>query len=387
MQISVIIPTLGFRSTVKKLFLSLEDQILAPSEIIIIDSSHGDEIYKLVTNFQSQLPIKYFKVEDFFPGNARNFGIKKSIGDAIAILDSKTIPTKDWLSESMDILVNKGYDVSFGSTCYLAQTSFQKILQACLYGKDPVETTPGSVFLRHQLPRIGLFIEGTRTADDLEWRERINKNNLKSFTHKKYTQTYSNISTNLIQEMKRSFIYQVHSAKLEVQLKARIFILGVGLFLLTLLIPQWNYYFGGILFIPNITKSFFYFLSLFATVILIASQNAYKSDRSIRLKILIAPIFFLLTYFVYQWNEVIANWVEESIYFIPHITKAYIFLLIFMGIVFRGIYMPIRKGISYNYIFPVYWLVVGSIGALLDIVKIPGYLLGALASLIRLTRF
>ena len=101
----------------------------------------------------------------------------------------------------------------------------------------------------------------------------------------------------------------------------------------------------------------------------------------------IAPIFFLLTYFVYQWNEVIANWVEESIYFIPHITKAYIFLLIFMGIVFRGIYMPIRKGISYNYIFPVYWLVVGSIGALLDIVKIPGYLLGALASLIRLTRF
>jgi len=386
MRISVIIPTLGFPETVKKLFLSLESQTLIPFEIIIIDSSSDDEIYKLVTNFQSQLSIKYFKVENFFPGTARNFGIKKSTGDAIAILDSKTIPTKDWLIKSMDILVNQGYDISFGSTCYVAQTFFQKMLQACLYGKDPVETTPGSVFLRSQLSRVGLFIEGTRTADDLEWRERINNNNLKSFTHKKYTQTYNNISTNLLQEIKRQFIYQIHAAKLEVQLKARIVILGVGLFFLTLLIPQWNYYFGGVLFIPNITKSFFYFLSLFATVILIASQNSYKSDRSIRLKILIAPIFFLLTFFVYQWNEVIANWVEESIYYIPHITKAYIFLLIFMAFVFRGIYMPIRKGISYNYIFPLRWLVIGLIGALLDIVKIPGYLLGALSSLIRLSR-
>lgn len=386
MRISVIIPTLGFPETVKKLFLSLESQILSPSEIIIIDSSSEDEIHKLVTNFQSQLPIKYFKVENFFPGTARNFGIKKSTGDAIAILDSKTIPTKDWLSKSMDILVNKGYDISFGSTCYVAQTFFQKILQACLYGKDPVETTPGSVFLRSQLPIVGLFIEGTRTADDLVWRERIKKNNLKSFTHKKYTQTYNNISTNLLQEIKRQFIYQIHAAKLEVQLKVRTVILGVGLFLLTLLIPQWNYYFGGVFFIPNITKSFFYFLSIVSICTLIFSQNSSKSENTIRLKILFAPIFFLLTYFIYKWNEVIANWVEESIFYIPHITKAYIFLLIFMGIVFRGIYVPIRKGISYNYIFPSHWLVIGLIGTLLDIVKIPGYLLGALSSLIRLAR-
>ncbi len=92
MKVSVIIPTLGFPDTVNQLFLSLEKQTLAPFEIIIVDSSHGEEIYALTANFQSRLPIQYFKVENFFPGAARNFGIKKSTGTLVAILDSKTIP-------------------------------------------------------------------------------------------------------------------------------------------------------------------------------------------------------------------------------------------------------------------------------------------------------
>ena len=386
MNISVIIPTLGFPETVKKLFLSLENQILAPSEIIIIDSSGDDEIFKLVTNFQPQLLIKYFKVDNFFPGAARNFGIKNSTGEVIAILDSKTIPAKDWLSKSMDIILNKGYDISYGSTCYIAHTAFQKILQACLYGKKPVETSPGSVFLRAKLSQIGFFLEGTRTADDLEWRESMKRNKIKSFTHKKCMQSYENISTNFLQEMKRSFIYQMHAANLEVQLRARTVILGASLVLLTLLIPQWNQFAGGIFFIPNITKSFFYFLSVFGIMLLVVSRNLPQSERNIRFKILIAPIFILLTYFVYQWNEVVANWVEESIYYIPHITKTYILLLIFLDVVYRGIYIPITKGISFKYIFPAYWIVIGMIGALLDIAKIPGYLLGALSSLVRLGR-
>ena len=71
---------------------------------------------------------------------------------------------------------------------------------------------------------------------------------------------------------------------------------------------------------------------------------------------------------------------------IRNITKIYIFSLIALGILFRGIYTPISKGISYNYIFPLHWVIIGLTGVMLDVVKIPGYLLGALASLIRLSR-
>ena len=341
----------------------------------------------IVEDFSNRLPIKYFSVENFFPGTARNFGMRKSLGDVIAILDSKTIPIKEWLQQSIDILLKNGYEIVFGSTCYIASTPFQRILQANMYGKQPVETTPGSVFFRSNLSRIGFFIEGTRTADDLEWRERINRNNIKSYTHAKCMQTYSNISTNFFQEAKRSFIYQMHSAKLDVQLKARTVILGTCLLLLTLLIPQWNQYFSSIIFIPNITKSFFYFLSMFSIITLIFSHNLTKSDKSMRAKVLLVPTFFLLTYFVYTWNDVVANWVEDSIYFIPHITKIYILFLVFLCVLYRGILNPLKKGILPSYIFPVYWLVIGFIGMLLDIVKIPGYLLGALTSLLRMLRF
>ena len=86
-------------------------------------------VTNLVDNFKNELPIKYFKVDNLFPGEARNYGIKKSSGDIIATIDSKTIPNSNWLELSMKKITIDNFDVSFGSTCYLAESSFQKILR------------------------------------------------------------------------------------------------------------------------------------------------------------------------------------------------------------------------------------------------------------------
>lgn len=345
---------------------------------------------ELCNNFSSKLPIKYFKVNNLLPGEARNFGIKVSTGDVIAILDSKTIPRKNWLETGCDAVQNKQCDIFFGSTCYIAKTSFQKILQACIYGINPVETTPGSIFLKANIADIGYFIEGTRTADDLEWRDRIKKNKFLSISSTECFQHYENISLNIFQEVKRAFIYQLHTAKLDVQIRTRVVILGIGISLLTLLIPQWNQLVGwedSEFYIPNITKSFFYFLSLFALVTLAFSRNFSKSEKSIWTKVFFAPLFFLLAYFVLQWNERMALWVESSIYYVPHITKIYLSFLIFSGIAYRGIYIPLQKGISTQYLFPLYWIWVGIVGFIIDLSRIPGYIIGALASILRIGKF
>ena len=390
MNISIIIPTLSFPETVHKLFLAILDQSVSPTEIIIVDSSPKKEILELCNNLSSRLPIKYFKVNYLLPGEARNFGIKASTGDVIAILDSKTIPIKNWLATGCGAIQNKQCDVFFGSTCYVARTSFQKILQACIYGINPVETTPGSIFLKSNIADIGYFIEGTRTADDLEWRDRIKKKKFISISPSECFQHYENISLNIFQEVKRAFIYQLHTAKLDVQIRTRVVILGIGVSLLTLLIPQWNQLVGwedSEFYIPNITKSFFYFLSLIALIVLAFSKNFSISERNIWAKVFFVPLFLLLAYFVLQWNEVMALWVESSIFYVPHITKIYLGSLIFFGIVYRGIYNPLKNGISIQYLFPLYWIWVGMVGFIIDLSRVPGYLIGALASILRIGKF
>jgi hypothetical protein len=167
-------------------------------------------------------------------------------------------------------------------------------------------------------------------------------------------------------------------------------ILGIGVSLLTLLIPQWNQLVGwedSEFYIPNITKSFFYFLSLIALIVLAFSKNFSISERNIWAKVFFVPLFFLLAYFVLQWNEVMALWVESSIFYVPHITKIYLGSLIFFGIAYRGIYNPLKNGISIQYLFPLYWIWVGMVGFIIDLARVPGYLIGALASILRIGKF
>jgi hypothetical protein len=95
----------------------------------------------------------------------------------------------------------------------------------------------------------------------------------------------------------------------------------------------------------------------------------------------------LVTFAVYNWNNYLAGWVEGSVWYIPHITKGFIAFLCFASFIYRGLYFPIKHNISLNFLFPINWFLVGFLGLFLDIVKAPGYLLGAiLAPFIKVIR-
>ena len=111
MIISVIVPTLGFGSTVKTLLNALKNQTISIDEIILVDSSIDNEVMSVFKDYEDSLPLKYFKVDSLFPGEARNFGIRQSNGDLIAILDSKTIPQKNWLEEGIRKINKSNFDI------------------------------------------------------------------------------------------------------------------------------------------------------------------------------------------------------------------------------------------------------------------------------------
>ena len=78
-----------------------------------------------------------------------------------------------------------------------------------------------------------------------------------------------------------------------------------------------------------------------------------------------------------------ADWVEDTVFYIPHITKIFVVLVLVSSILVRGLFKPVSNKVKLNYLLPVRWLFIGTIGLMLDIIKAPGYIIGSLISKFR----
>ena len=65
--------------------------------------------------------------------------------------------------------------------------------------------------------------------------------------------------------------------------------------------------------------------------------------------------------------------------FLISIGPFFITSLLTIGFIFRAFIAPIRLGANLNDLFPLRWILMGSLGLVNDLFKAPGYLLGASA--------
>lgn len=411
MNISVIIPTLDNPNDVFDVINSLNQQSILPSEIVIVDSSSTNHIERLIKKIETKIPITYKRfgrayrhdrlililknlsiIGRFFssvkkgrayPYEATNHGSLIAKHEWLAFLDATTLPAKNWIQDYTNIIKEKQIEVVFGNTQYLAETFFQKILRASTYGVNGIETAPGSFMRKEDFLNGFQITEGVRSGGDVDWKNRV-RANFKSHTPADPYLIYPNLHKNLFSCMKKFFIYQMHTAVQNISHSVKDLYFVLTLIFGLILIPKWNAIVGwesSPYFMPHITK--IYILSV--TLILLFSllfnrlflsksskpllQNAYKIS------------FFILSCFiVYNWNNSIAGWVEDSVWYVPHITKIFIILISMASFFYRGLYFPIKNNISLFFLFPFNWVLTGLLGLLLDIVKAPGYLLGAIIS-------
>ena len=384
MEVSVIIPTKDEFNFFLKTFNAVLNQSLLPKKIIIIDSSIDNKIKDHISNNSSNIKIIYKKLDQSFPGESRNFGVRYVDTELIAFLDSKTVPNKNWLNDFTNELKKKDADIHFGSTKYFYNNEFQKKIRAATFGSIAHITTPGTLIKTNIVKDDNYFIENVRTADDLEWRERLISKKYKYIFPHNYYLSYFSLPNSLIELLKRYFIYSFHTSIVDVQHNIKEKYLFIFLILSTLLIARWNFYIPGwdinhFLFISLNTKKFlfiFLFLIIFSLIIKIA---LYSTNISKILKNYLLVFFIsLLIYSIYWWNAIIAEWVEKSSFYIPHITKIFISIIFIISFMIRGVVYPINRKITYKYLFPFNWIFIGLYGLSLDLVKTPGYLLGSM---------
>ena len=86
----------------------------------------------------------------------------------------------------------------------------------------------------------------------------------------------------------------------------------------------------------------------------------------------------MITMAVYNWNRSMAVWLENAAFLIPHITQIYIGFLLGLGFIYRGLIKPVMNRTPRHELLPHKWFFAGMLGLLMDIVKIPGTIIGTI---------
>ena len=198
-KISVVIPTLNRINTLQRALDSVINQTYKPAEIIVVDNGSSDG----TLNFLKEQYPKIATVTENKTGvsSARNKGIKKSINQWIALLDSDDAwhPRKLEIQTSMLDSALKEYnlihtdEVWFRNNKHINQMKKHKkqggyIFERCL---SLCCISPSSVlFKKNILDKVGLFDESLPVCEDYDMWLKICSSEEVLFAQDKLTYKY-----------------------------------------------------------------------------------------------------------------------------------------------------------------------------------------------------
>ncbi len=387
-SISVVIPAQNDGEFLKTLLTAINNQTVLPHETVIVDSSTSAGVKVFVEEYDDTVSIIYHSENKAYPGKARNIGVDLANEKWIAFLDCKTVPEKDWLERYQHLIQAYHADVVIGVTRFEAASPFQKALRAATYGKIGHHTVPGTLIKKKVFIDSGGFLEHVRMGEDIEWRERLIKNGFNVHRPDAPVVTYHGLPDNFSSTVKKYLTSAYHTARLNILRNVKDAYLTLLLILSAIILPKWNYHITGWdmnpLFIPHVTKIYLFALVfLFLAYQLVHYLFFRNVSKTLFSRVLQLIVLIFITLAVFNWNAVIAGWMEDAVLYVPHITKMYVSGVILASILYRGILLPLKRKVETAYLLPFRWIKVSLLGLSLDMVKAPGYVVGSVIGLIK----
>jgi len=141
MQFSIIVPVYNRPDEVKELLESLVLQSFKDFEVIIVEDGSAIPCEDVVKQYENRLDVQYFFKSNSGPGQTRNFGAERAIGEYLLILDSDVVLPQGYVQAVHDELCAEYADAFGGPDC--ASTSFTDIQKAISYSMTSFFTTGG----------------------------------------------------------------------------------------------------------------------------------------------------------------------------------------------------------------------------------------------------
>ncbi len=285
--VSIIIPSQDDSAALLEQLTALSIQTVWPIEVVIINtatSSDESSRPKFESLFLGQVSLRTAEASEAFPGAARNRGIELSSSEIIGYLDTQTIPDADWLEQTYALLQRTNSDGIVGSCRFVGGTFFSWLLIDGLFGREPINTFPGSLFKRAAFYKVGLMLERVRAGEDNEWFQRA-----------------ALIYVDFFKGPGRS-LCEYRGFKN----------LGFSEF-----VKKWN-------------------------------RNYVSAARLPQYKLIyefnIVVWFLVLLGLALNWNSIFADWDVSSPLYFPHVTKIVLGFSLAGYLFLRAIYLPVRRG-------------------------------------------
>ncbi len=129
-KISVIIPSYNQAEKISECVKSIVNQNFSYEyEIIVVDSSAFEIQSEIESIFSNNKNVRLIKIkQQTYPGTARNIGVKDSLGDIIAFIDSDCIATNNWLE-----IIHKNIDANIVLSGVIKNGTKNNVFGTCSY--------------------------------------------------------------------------------------------------------------------------------------------------------------------------------------------------------------------------------------------------------------
>ncbi|URQ86602.1 glycosyltransferase family 2 protein [Pseudoalteromonas sp. SCSIO 43088] len=175
-SVSVIIPCYNAENWIEKALESVNNQVLKPLEVVVVDDGSTDNTLKVIESYNSIVPIITVTQLNSGPSVARNLGVTKASGQYIAFLDADDewcenkllvqmpmVNTRSF-SSSNSLLIDQDNIVIEEHKNICPQNRIESI-EAIYLGKISM-LTPGLVIPKNSFIEVGGFNTKLRYKED-----------------------------------------------------------------------------------------------------------------------------------------------------------------------------------------------------------------------------
>ena len=179
-MVSIIIPTYNTEKYILETINLVISQIYEDWELIVIDDGSTDKTAQIVNDIvKKDNRVKYFYQKNSGVSVARNFGLEKTEGDIIALLDADDLWNNNKLDEISEVFSNHKIDWVFSDVINLFEDGTERIkeiqssdnlLNSLLSWDGNVLTAPSGIAFRKKCYTEGIsFDKQFSTAADQDF--------------------------------------------------------------------------------------------------------------------------------------------------------------------------------------------------------------------------
>lgn len=189
MKVSLITTVKNESNSIEAFLDSILRQGKTPEEVVIVDGGSTDQSVRQIKSYGSKIKNLKVFVKKGNRSVGRNFAIKKSTHDIIAVTDAGCILDSHWFENIMKPFENKSIDVSSGFYKPQTNSTFEKCLASytCVMPDklDVNNFLPSSrsvAFKKSAWRKVGGYPENLDTCEDLVFAKRMKQAGLEFIT-------------------------------------------------------------------------------------------------------------------------------------------------------------------------------------------------------------